>query len=117
MKSYTQHYIDGKWVDSKGGRKIEVINPANAGVASEIVLGTAEDVDTAVVAARRAFETFSQTSKEERVALLERIIGEYQKRIPDIAEAISIEMGCPISIAKTAQAGIRGTLGDTPKLK
>ncbi|MPT47737.1 MAG: aldehyde dehydrogenase family protein [Sphingobium sp.] len=105
MKSYTQHYINGQWVDSKGGRKIQVINPANAGVASEIVLGTAADVDDAVVAARRAFETFSQTSKEERIALLQRIIAEYEKRVPDIAEAISVEMGCPISVAKTAQAG------------
>lgn len=105
MKSYTQHYIDGQWTSSKGGRKIEVINPADGGVASEIVLGTAEDVDAAVVAARRAFETFSQTSKEERAALLERIIAEYQKRIPDIAEAISVEMGCPISVSQTAQAG------------
>jgi aldehyde dehydrogenase (NAD+) len=105
MKSYPQNYIDGRWVDSKGGRKHQVINPATEQVASEIVLGTAEDVDDAVKAARLAFESFSQTSREERIALLERIISEYQKRVPDIAEAIATEMGCPISIAKTAQAG------------
>ena len=105
MKSYPQHYIDGRWVDSQGGRKHQVIDPSTEAVASEIVLGTAADVDTAVIAARRAFETFSQTSKEERIALLERVIAEYQKRVPDIAEAIAVEMGCPISIAKTAQAG------------
>jgi aldehyde dehydrogenase (NAD+) len=105
MKSYPQNYIDGRWVDSKGGRKHQVINPATEQVASEIVLGTAEDVDDAVKAARRAFESFSQTSREERIALLERVMGEYQKRVPDIAEAIATEMGCPISIAKTAQAG------------
>lgn len=116
MKSYTQHYIDGRWVDSKGGRKHQVINPANEEVASEIVLGTAADVDDAVRAARRAFETFSQTSKQERVALIERIIAEYQKRVPDIAEAIATEMGCPISIAKTAQAGSgMGHLGNALK--
>jgi aldehyde dehydrogenase (NAD+) len=116
MKSYTQHYIDGRWVDSKGGRKHAVINPATEQVASEIVLGTAADVDDAVAAARRAFESFSQTSKQERTALLERIIAEYQKRVPDIAEAIATEMGCPISIAKTAQAGSgMGHLGNALK--
>ena len=116
MKSYTQHYIDGRWVDSKGGRKLQVINPATEQVASEIVLGTAADVDDAVTAARRAFETFSQTTKQERIALLERIIAEYQKRVPDIAEAIATEMGCPISIAKTAQAGSgMGHLGNALK--
>src|SRR5687767_8499521 len=105
MKSYPQHYIDGRWIDSKGGRTHQVINPATEGVASEIVLGTAADVDDAVVAARRAFESFSQTTKAERIALLQRVMEEYGKRVPDIAEAIATEMGCPISIAKTAQAG------------
>jgi len=105
MKSYPQHYIDGKWVDSKGGRKISVINPATEAPASEIVLGTAQDVDDAVKAARRAFETFSQTSRQDRIDLLQRVIAEYEKRVPDIAEAIATEMGCPISIAQTAQAG------------
>jgi len=105
MKSYTKHYIDGQWVESEGGRRHVVVNPATEEPASEVTLGTAADVDRAVKAARRAFESFSQTSREERVALLQRIIGEYQKRIPDIAQAISEEMGAPISIAQTAQSG------------
>ena len=116
MKSYPQHYIDGRWVDSKGGRTHQVINPATEGVASEIVLGTAADVDDAVAAARRAFESFSQTTKAERIALLQRVMEEYGKRVPDIAEAIATEMGCPISIAKTAQAGSgMGHLGNALK--
>jgi aldehyde dehydrogenase (NAD+) len=61
--------------------------------------------DAAVAAARRAFESFSQTSKEERIALLGAIIEAYKARIGDIAEAISTEMGCPISTSSTAQAG------------
>jgi aldehyde dehydrogenase (NAD+) len=105
MKTINHHYIDGHWAESKGGRTYQVINPATEEVATEVTLGTAEDVDDAVRAARRAFETFSQTSKEERIALLERIMGEYQKRVPEIAEAIATEMGCPISVAQTAQAG------------
>lgn len=105
MKSYPQNYIDGRWIDSRGGRRHSVINPATEGQASEIVLGTAADVDLAVEAARRAFETFSQTTRQERIALIERVIEAYKARIPDIAEAIATEMGCPISTASTAQAG------------
>jgi aldehyde dehydrogenase (NAD+) len=105
MKTINHHYIDGHWAESKGGRTYQVINPATEEVATEVTLGSAEDVDDAVRAARRAFDAFSQTSKEERIALLERIIAEYQKRVPAIAEAIATEMGCPISVAQTAQAG------------
>ncbi|MPS69723.1 MULTISPECIES: aldehyde dehydrogenase family protein [unclassified Novosphingobium] len=105
MKSYPQNYIDGRWTDSRGGRRHSVVNPATEGQASEIVLGTAADVDLAVEAARRAFETFSQTDKQERMALIGKVIEAYKARIPDIAEAIATEMGCPISTASTAQAG------------
>jgi aldehyde dehydrogenase (NAD+) len=105
MNSYLKHFIGGQWVDSAGGRRHQVINPGTEEVASEVTLGTAEDVDRAVKAARQAFETFSLTSKEERIALLERIVAEYQRRVPDIAKAISEEMGAPISLAMTAQAG------------
>ncbi|PVX29991.1 aldehyde dehydrogenase family protein [Sphingomonas pokkalii] len=116
MKSYPQHYIDGAWVDSRGGRRHAVVNPATEEMASEIVLGTAADVEAAVAAARRAFERFSQTSRAERIALLERVMAEYQRRIPAIAEAIATEMGCPIAVARTAQAGTgMGHLGEALK--
>jgi aldehyde dehydrogenase (NAD+) len=105
MKSYLKHYIGGQWVESEGGKRHVVINPATEEPASEVTLGTAADVDKAVVAAQKAFETFSQTTKEERVALLGRIIEAYKARMGDIAQAISEEMGCPISTASTAQSG------------
>jgi aldehyde dehydrogenase (NAD+) len=105
MGSYNRHYIDGQWTDSDGGSRHEVINPATEAVVSTVTLGTAADVDKAVKAARKAFESFSESSKEERLALLGRIVEEYKKRIPDIAKAISEEMGAPISIALTAQSG------------
>jgi aldehyde dehydrogenase (NAD+) len=105
MNSYLQHYIDGKWTDSEGGRRHEVVNPATEEVVSEVTLGSQADVDKAVAAARRAFDSFSQTSKGDRAALLGRIIEEYKKRIPDIAQAISEEMGAPITLSMTAQAG------------
>jgi len=103
--SYLKHYIGGQWVDSEGGKRHEVINPATEEASTEITLGSKADVDKAVKAARAAFEANYGTSKEERVALLGRILAEDQKRMPDIAEAISTEMGCPISTASTAQSG------------
>lgn len=105
MKSYLNQYIDGRWVASDGGKRHDVINPATEQPCTEITLGSAADVDAAVNAARRAFESFSQTSVDERVALLETITAEYKNRAQDIAEAIALEMGCPISIARTAQVG------------
>lgn len=105
MRSYLQHYIDGVWVDSDGGTRHPVINPATEAPVSEITLGSDADVDQAVAAARRAFETFSRTSVEDRIALIERILTEYKARAADMAEAISLEMGAPIALARTAQAG------------
>ena len=105
MGSYLNHYIGGQWVESEGGTRHEVVNPATEEVVSTATLGSDADVDKAVKAARKAFESFSETSKADRVALLERVVAEYKKRIPDIAKAISEEMGAPISIAQTAQSG------------
>jgi len=105
VNSYLQHYIDGAWTNSDGGTPQQVINPATEEPVSEVTLGTAADVDKAVAAAQRAFETFSLTSKEERVALLERIVAEYKARMGDMARAISEEMGAPISMSSTAQVG------------
>ncbi|WP_033919769.1 aldehyde dehydrogenase family protein [Sphingomonas sp. 37zxx] len=105
MADYLQHYIDGKWVDSQGGTRHAVINPATEQSCTHITLGTPADVDTAVAAARRAFDSFSQTSVDERIALLEAIMAEYKHRAGDLAQAIALEMGCPISVAKTAQVG------------
>jgi aldehyde dehydrogenase (NAD+) len=104
MMSYLKHYIDGQWVESEGGRRHQVINPANEEPCTEITLGSEADADRAVAAAKRAFDSFSQTSAEERAGLLERIIAAYKPRIPDIARAISIEMGAPMSLSMGAQA-------------
>ncbi|MCX8474959.1 MAG: aldehyde dehydrogenase family protein [Sphingomonas sp.] len=105
MRSTLKHYIDGAWVESEGGARHEVINPATEEPVTEITLGSAADVDKAVAAAKRAFESFSRTSVDERVALIERILEAYKARAADMAEAISLEMGAPISLAKSAQVG------------
>ncbi|HEU0043607.1 aldehyde dehydrogenase family protein [Sphingomonas sp.] len=103
MNSYLKHYIAGQWVESDGGRTYQVINPATEQPVTEITFGSAADVDKAVAAARAAFESFSQTTVAERAALLGRIIEEYKARIPDLAKAVSEEMGAPIGFAQAAQ--------------
>jgi aldehyde dehydrogenase (NAD+) len=97
--------INGEWIATHG-RTLDIVNPATEAVIGQVALGTAEDVDKAVKAARRAFETYSQTKLEERAALLERIIGVYQKRLPELGKAISDEMGAPLGFAMQVQAGV-----------
>ncbi len=100
-----QFYIDGAWVDPVTPKSRPVVNPATEQPMYEIALGSAADVDKAVAAARRAFETFSQTTREERVALLTRIVEVYKSRMKDIGAAVSDEMGAPLGFAEKAQAG------------
>ncbi|MDH3415539.1 MAG: aldehyde dehydrogenase family protein [Gammaproteobacteria bacterium] len=104
MREMLQFYIDGKWVDPVTPNACDVINPATEEVCGHISLGSAADVDLAVAAAKRAFEGFSQTTREERVVLLQAILDEYAKRHDDIAAAIMDEMGAPWGLAKNAQA-------------
>jgi len=106
MREHLQFYIDGHWVDPATPRTLEVINPATEAVAGHISLGSAADVDRAVRAARAAFASYSQTSVAERIALLERILAEYQKRDADMAAAITEEMGAPALLARKAQAAM-----------
>ncbi len=106
MRDYLKFYIDGAWVDPITPRTFDVINPATEAVAGHISMGSAADVDRAVKAARRAFETYSQTSVADRIALLEAILAEYQKRYADMAAAITEEMGAPVALAQKAQAAL-----------
>ncbi len=104
MREYKQFYINGAWVEPTTANDFEVFDPATEEVCATISLGNETDVDKAVAAAKAAFETFSQTSIDERVALLERIVEIYKRRLGDVAEAIRLEMGAPIKLASTAQA-------------
>lgn len=104
MYEYTNFYINGKWVRPETDHILEVINPATAQPMGIISLGGKADVDKAVAAAKAAFPTWSQTSREERIAYLEAIIAGYQNRLEDLATAISQEMGAPMWLAKAAQA-------------
>jgi aldehyde dehydrogenase (NAD+) len=104
MQDCRQFYIDGKWVSPTTARDWEVINPATEEPLATISLGSAADVDRAVAAATRAFESYSQTSVEERVALLKRVIEVYTAKSDEMAQTISLEMGCPLSLSRAAQA-------------
>ena len=106
MREYLKFYIDGRWVAPVEPRTHEVINPATEQVCGRISLGSAADVDKAVAAARRAFASWSQTSREERISVLHRILAEYQKRAGDLATAITEEMGAPAALANGFQVGL-----------
>ena len=100
-----EFYIDGEWVAPLGAKTMPVVNPATEEAMYHVALGSEADVDKAVAAARAAFEAFAATSREERVALLERVIEVYTSRIKDIGAAISDEMGAPLPFAERSQAG------------
>ena len=104
MKECMQFYINGEWVDPVDPKYLDVINPATEETIGKIALGNSKDVDKAVAAAKEAFESFSQTSKEERLALMGKIVEIYQSRYDEIAETISSEMGAPLWLSKAAQA-------------
>src|SRR5579864_8315201 len=105
MVNRMQFYIDGAWVDPVVKKSTPVVNPATEEAMYEVALGSKADVDKAVAAARRAFETYSQTSREERVALLSKIVEIYKSRMKEIGAAVSDEMGAPLPMAEKLQAG------------
>jgi aldehyde dehydrogenase (NAD+) len=103
MYDFRRFYIDGAWTAPDRAEHL-VINPATEEPSGRISLGNAEDADAAVRAARRAFESFSETSREERITLLQRIIAVFERRMEDVAHAISSEMGAPKKFALNSQA-------------
>jgi aldehyde dehydrogenase (NAD+) len=106
VREATRFYIDGRWVDPARGRTIEVINPADEQPCGRISMGSAEDVDRAVTAARHAFSSYSETSRDVRIKLLERIRDIYRRRIAEVAEAIIDEMGAPYKLAHGPQTQV-----------
>jgi len=104
MREMLRFYIDGEWVDPVTPATLDVVNPATEEVCGRISMGSAADVDRAVAAASRALPAWSRTSREERIALLQRILEEFAKRHDEVATAIMEEMGAPWKLAKFAQA-------------
>lgn len=98
-------YIDGQWQQGKtAGNSVDIINPANSSIIGCLALGNAEDVDNAVMAAKGAFRTFQAISKAQRIDYLEKILAIYKSRYEEFVEAISLEMGAPITLSRELQA-------------
>ena len=104
MLEKREFYINGRWVSPAKTNDFEVINPSNEEPCAVISLGDQADTDAAVAAAKEAFPSWAVTPKEERLALAERILEVYKARTDEMAEAISLEMGAPIDMAKAQQA-------------
>ena len=96
-------YINGKWVKPFKSNDLEVINPSNEDPFAIISNGTKEDLDSAVQSAKKAFVTWKESSKDDRIQLLEKLLTIYKKRFNEMAEAISMEMGCPIDWSLSTQ--------------
>ncbi|MEM7652621.1 MAG: aldehyde dehydrogenase family protein [Pseudomonadota bacterium] len=97
-------FVDGEWVEPLGRATLDIINPATEGVIGTLAMGSAEDADRAVRAARAAFPVFSQSSVADRLALMERIAEIYARRFEDLAHAMTAEMGAPIAMSRSDQA-------------
>lgn len=104
MDNLLKFYINGEWVTPHSTETMPVLNPATEERIAEVALGDAVDVDRAVAAASAAFATYSRTTKAERLALLDRILAESERRFEDLAQAMRMEMGAPITFAREAQA-------------
>ena len=106
MREYLKFYINGQWVDPVEPKTLDVDNPTTEAVSGKIAIGTAADVDRAVQAARKAFGTWSATTREERLDVLQAILAEYSKRAGDLADAVNEEMGAPASLAAGPQVNL-----------
>lgn len=100
MRNFTKQYINGEWVESTSGETLEVINPATEEVAGTIAKGNKEDVEKAVEAADNVYLEFRHTSVKERQDLLDQIVQEYKNRKEDLIQAITDELGAPLSVAE-----------------
>ena len=105
MENKKKFYIEGKWQEPQSKHEIKVINPATEENSAVITLGNKDDVNRAVSSAKKAYETWAFSSKEERIKLLEKLYENYKKRWADIAKAITLEMGAPKDFATKLQAG------------
>ena len=106
MKTFEKIYIDGAWVPSEGTGSIEVFNEATEEVMGSIPNGVAADVDRAVAAARKAFETWSQTSPQVRAGYLRAIQAGITARQEELAKIIACELGMPLAFASSIQVGL-----------
>lgn len=106
MKDARQFYINGRWIDPTTINDFTVVNPATEAPIATISLGCAADMDKAVLAARNAFVSYSETTADARLKLLRNIIELYESKMEEMAQTISLEMGAPITLSRAAQAPV-----------
>ena len=106
MNEALNFYIDGKWTPPAQPKSLAIVNPATEEAVGRISLGSTADVDRAAIAARRAFSRFSETTREHRIGLLERIVEGFRARLPELARTMTMEMGAPITFATERQATV-----------
>ncbi|MEK1934118.1 MAG: aldehyde dehydrogenase family protein [Pararhizobium sp.] len=106
MLDKRKFYINGEWVDPIVANDLEVLNPATEKPVAVISMGTAADIDRAVAAARKAFVTYSRTSVEQRLALLEKLLSIYKRRYEEMARTITLELGAPATMSREQQADV-----------
>ena len=104
MSNDLNFYINGDWIKSDSNELIDVINPANEEIIGQVTAGTKDDIDKAVAAALKAFDSYQYTTKDQRIELLNNIIVEYKNRYDDFVQIITKEMGAPIWLSERAQA-------------
>ncbi|OCP35124.1 aldehyde dehydrogenase family protein [Ensifer sp. LC163] len=106
MLDKRKFYIDGRWVDPIAPNDLEVLNPATEKAVAVISMGTAADIDRAVAAAKKAFATYSRTSVDERLALLEKLLAIYKRRYDEMVATITMELGAPTTMTREQQADV-----------
>ncbi|WP_455270561.1 aldehyde dehydrogenase family protein [Rhizobium herbae] len=106
MLDKRKFYINGEWVDPAVANDLEVLNPATEKAVAVISMGTSADIDRAVAAAKKAFVTYSRTTTEERLALLEKLLAIYKRRYEEMAQTITLELGAPLTMSREQQADV-----------
>ena len=99
-------YINGEWVSPVKDEKIDIINPSDESVIGTLNVGSQQDIDKAVEAAKAAFSSYARTSVAERLDLLKEIRNQFENRFEDFVEAITKEMGAPVKLSRNAQAAV-----------
>ena len=95
MLDKTKFYINGEWTNPSQKNEFDVINPSTEEICAKIALGNLEDTNKAIQSAKKAFQTWKETSKEERIILLEKLLKIYNERYDEMTDAITTELGCP----------------------
>lgn len=104
MLDKRQFYIDGQWVEPNESNDLKVINPANEQPIAIISMGLKTDMELAIAAAKKALPSYSQTSIEERLVLLEKLLEIYKRRYDEMVQTITLELGAPTTMSAEQQA-------------